>query len=62
MRNFAKYYLGYHNKEDEKGGTRNTHGDMRNEYTILVRNLNVRDNSEDLGIDGKIILEWILGK
>jgi hypothetical protein len=25
-------------------------------------NLKERDHSEDLGIDGKIILEWILGK
>jgi hypothetical protein len=25
-------------------------------------NLKGRDHSEDLGIDGKIILEWILGK
>jgi hypothetical protein len=24
--------------------------------------LKVRDHSEDLGIDGNIILEWILGK
>jgi hypothetical protein len=25
-------------------------------------NLNGRDHSEDLGVDGKIILEWFLGK
>jgi hypothetical protein len=25
-------------------------------------NLKGRDDSEDLGVDGKIILEWILGK
>jgi hypothetical protein len=25
-------------------------------------NLKGRDHSEDLGVDGKIILEWILGK
>jgi hypothetical protein len=25
-------------------------------------NLKVRDHLEDLGIDGKIILEWMLGK
>jgi hypothetical protein len=25
-------------------------------------NLKGRDYSEDLGVDGKIILEWILGK
>jgi hypothetical protein len=27
-----------------------------------LENLKGRDHSEDLGIDGKIILEWILGK
>jgi len=26
------------------------------------KNLEGRDHSEDLGIDGKITLEWILGK
>jgi hypothetical protein len=25
-------------------------------------NLNVRDHLEDLSVDGRIILEWILGK
>jgi hypothetical protein len=35
--------------------------DMRNSYNILVRKLEV-DHSEDLHIDGRIILEWILGK
>jgi len=27
-----------------------------------MENLKGRDHSEDLGIDGKIILQWILGK
>jgi hypothetical protein len=26
------------------------------------KNLTGRENTEDLGIDGKIILEWFLGK
>jgi chromate transport protein ChrA len=30
-------------------------------YKILASNLKGRDHSEDLGIDGKIILEWNLG-
>jgi len=28
----------------------------------LSENLNVGDHSKDLSVDGKIILEWILGK
>jgi hypothetical protein len=32
-------------------------------YTKLwSENLNVRDHREDVGVDGRIILEWILGK
>jgi hypothetical protein len=27
-----------------------------------LENLKGRDNSENLGVDGKIILEWIFGK
>jgi hypothetical protein len=33
-----------------------------NAYKILVQKLKGRDHLEDLGIGGKIILEWILGK
>jgi hypothetical protein len=36
-------------------------GEMRNVHRILVRKPE-RDCSEDLSIDGKIILERILGK
>jgi hypothetical protein len=35
---------------------------MRNVYNILTGNLIGRYNSEDLGVDGKIISEWILKK
>jgi hypothetical protein len=35
-------------------------GEMRN-TKFLSENLKVRDHSEDLGLDGRI-LEWILGK
>jgi hypothetical protein len=37
-------------------------GQMRIAYSILAEELKGRDHLEDLGIGGKIILEWILGK
>jgi hypothetical protein len=37
-------------------------GQMRNTYRMLIENLRGRDHSEDLGVDGSIILERILGK
>jgi hypothetical protein len=36
-------------------------GEMRNVYKILVRKLEV-DHSQDLGVGGRVILEWILGE
>jgi len=36
--------------------------ETRNAYKIWVRNPEGRDQSEDLDVDGKIILEWILWK
>jgi hypothetical protein len=37
-------------------------GEMRNAYNILVGNMKERDLSEDLSVDGKIILECMLEK
>jgi hypothetical protein len=37
-------------------------GEMRNAYITLVGKPVGKNNSEDLCIDGKIMLEWILGK
>jgi hypothetical protein len=39
-----------------------THGGDENVYKIWMENLKERDHLDDLGVDGKIILEWILGK
>jgi hypothetical protein len=35
---------------------------IRNAYNIFIRKSEVRDHSEDLGVDRKIILELVLGK
>jgi len=35
---------------------------MRTVIVVWLGNLKEKDNSEDLGLDGKIILEWILEK
>jgi len=37
-------------------------GEIINAYRILVGKLEWRNSLEDLGVDGRIILEWILGK
>jgi hypothetical protein len=37
-------------------------GEMKNVYKISIGNLKGEDRSEDVGVDGKIILEWMLGK
>jgi hypothetical protein len=37
-------------------------GDMRNAYILWLENLKGRNQPEHPGVDGKIILKWILGK
>jgi hypothetical protein len=37
-------------------------GEMGNAYSTSVVNLQERDHSEDLDVDGKVILKWILGE
>jgi hypothetical protein len=46
---------GLRNKND-------ANGDMRSEYKILVGKLEGKNHSEERGVNGKIILKWILGK
>jgi hypothetical protein len=44
------------------GGTYSTRGRDEKCIQILVGKSEVGDHSEDLGVDGRIILEWILWK
>jgi hypothetical protein len=37
-------------------------GEKKMHTVIWLENLKERDHSEDGGVDGKIILKWILGK
>jgi hypothetical protein len=37
-------------------------GEMRNAYKILVGKPEGKNHSEDLDVDGRTILEWMLGK
>jgi len=37
-------------------------GETRSAYKILVGSPKRRDHSKNLGIEGKIILKWMLGK
>jgi hypothetical protein len=37
-------------------------GEMKNAYRVLVGKPEGKSHSENLGTDGNIILEWILGK
>jgi hypothetical protein len=34
--------------------------EIRTVYTVLLQNLKGRDHLEDLGVDGKTTLQWIL--
>jgi hypothetical protein len=37
-------------------------GQMRNAYSILVGKPEWKNHSEDLGVNGKLISEWIFAK
>jgi hypothetical protein len=41
---------------------RNNYGEMRKLYKILIGKPKRRDHSEDIGVDGRIILEFISDK
>jgi hypothetical protein len=44
------------------GGTCSTHGEGRGVYRVLVERPEVRDYWEVLGVGGRIILRWTLGR
>jgi hypothetical protein len=48
--------------KDEMGGVCNTCGEIKNAYKILVESFKGSGYSEDLDVDGSIILRWVLGK
>jgi hypothetical protein len=49
-------------KEDEMGGECSMYGGMRMHTKFRLGSMKGRDHLEDLGIDGRIILELTKGK
>jgi hypothetical protein len=39
-----------------------TYGETRNTFNILIGKPEGKRHMQDLGVDGRIILEWIIGK
>jgi hypothetical protein len=52
------YYYDNDIKDGQIGGVYSTNG----RYDESIQNLKGRDHAEYVGVDGSIILEWILGK
>jgi hypothetical protein len=55
-------YYGDKVKEDKMGGACSTHRDWEMHTKLWSKNLKGRDHMENLGVDEKVILEWILWK
>jgi hypothetical protein len=47
--------------EDEMGRACSTHG-INSNAIFWLENLKVKHHSEHLGVDGRIVLEWTVGK
>jgi hypothetical protein len=47
-------------EEDGMGWAYSAHGAIINAYKIWLESLEGRDNLEDLGVSGRMILQWIL--
>jgi hypothetical protein len=58
---FTKNYSGYKIKEDCMGGACSRHEKVA-KCIHWLKIVNGRDKLEDLGVDERIILEWILEK
>jgi hypothetical protein len=57
-----KIYLKMQSKKNEMGRACGTYGSQEECTGFCWRDLRERDYLEDLGIDGRIILKWILKK
>jgi hypothetical protein len=49
-------------KKDEMGEVCSSHREMINALRSLIKMPEEGDCLEDLGVDGRIVLKWILGK
>jgi len=58
--NFVQSCMLHQTEEDEMGGACGPHGKCKQNFGR--KNLKRRDHSEELGVDGKLIFECILGK
>jgi hypothetical protein len=61
---FHKYYSHDQVKEDGMGWTCSIHGEVRNAYEFFIGKPEVKRpcRRPDLGVGGKVILEWMLGR
>lgn len=56
------YHYSNQIKQDETMGHMAQTAENRKAYRVLVKKLKERDNMEGIGVDGRIIVQWILSK